>query len=63
MKNLNTRGFETSYGVNIHFRIQSGRTQVFESKQEAEKEADRRRSYSYPVFDCGYTTKYFAVPN
>lgn len=52
----------TEKRVMISERIQSGLTKFFETLPEAEKEAQLKRSYVYPVYSKDMELKGWAVP-
>ena len=57
-----TREFETDNKVNINKRLQDGRTKLFKNRVESELQARNQNSYSYPVYENGKFTGFYAVP-
>lgn len=62
LNKMDTRHFETEFGVNIHQRIIDGITFILENQEEAEKHARKINRYAFPVFEEGRTNGYWAVP-
>lgn len=59
---INPRYFTTETGKNIFDFIEEKRTKIFSERSEAKKEADRIRSYYYPVYQEGKYIGRYAVP-
>lgn len=64
--NQNQR-FYTEDGVEVTDRINKGKTSFFKNEPDAQKMAEKKRSYTYPLFDSIFCSKRnligYAVPN